>query len=115
MTLKTKSTISFEEDERKILQTASDLILALFREMKHHNTSWAIDHSGGIWHAENEIEDFSAGNFDEQTEDAEIIFKHVLCFPDLKSLPPNADGVPLTRATDFQKNFQKTLDKMNLL
>lgn len=57
MTLKTKSTISFEEDERKILQTASDLILALYREMIHHDASWAIDHAGGVWHAENEIED----------------------------------------------------------
>ena len=58
MTLKTKSTISFEEDERKILQTASDLILALYREMKHHNASFAIDHAGGVWHGEVEIEDF---------------------------------------------------------
>lgn len=42
---------------------------------------------------ENEIEDFSAGNFDEETEDKKIIFKHVLCFPDMKSLPPNVDAM----------------------
>jgi len=42
---------------------------------------------------ENDFEDFSAGNFDEETEDAEIIFKHVLCFPDMKSLPPNVDAM----------------------
>lgn len=42
---------------------------------------------------ENEIDDFSAGNFDEETEDKKIIFKHVLCFPDMKSLPPNVDAM----------------------
>lgn len=41
---------------------------------------------------ENDIEDFSAEDFDKETEDAEIIFKHVLCFPDMKSLPPNVDA-----------------------
>ena len=40
-----------------------------------------------------EIMDVSAENFDEETKDAEIIFKHVLCFPDMKSLPPNVDAM----------------------
>lgn len=53
---------------------------------------------------ENEIEDFSAGNFDEETEDAEIIFKHVLCFPDLKSLPPNVDAMT---AKDLLEEYPK--------
>ena len=38
-------------------------------------------------------EDVSAGNFDEETENKEIIFKHVLVFPDVKSLPPNVDAI----------------------
>lgn len=42
---------------------------------------------------ENDFEDFSAGNFDEETENKEIIFKHILCFPDLKSLPLNVDAL----------------------
>lgn len=41
----------------------------------------------------NGIESFSAENFDGETKDAEIIFKHVLCFPDMKSLPPNVDAM----------------------
>lgn len=40
-----------------------------------------------------EIMDVSAENFDGETKDAEIIFKHVLCFPDMKSLPPNVDAM----------------------
>lgn len=36
----------------------------------------------------------SAANFDEEdNKDAEIVFKHVLCFPDMKSLPPNVDAL----------------------
>ena len=53
---------------------------------------------------ENEIEDFSAGNFDEETKDAEIIFKHVLCFPDMKSLPPNVDALT---AKDLLEEYPK--------
>ena len=41
-----------------------------------------------------EIENVSAANFDEEdNKDAEIVFKHVLCFPDMKSLPPNVDAL----------------------
>lgn len=37
---------------------------------------------------------YSASNFDEEdNKDAEIVFKHVLCFPDAKSLPPNVDAL----------------------
>ena len=36
----------------------------------------------------------SAANFDEEdNKDAEIVFKHVLVFPDEKSLPPNVDAL----------------------
>lgn len=40
-----------------------------------------------------ENDDVSACNFDEETENAKIIFKHILCFPDVKSLPPNVDAI----------------------
>ena len=37
---------------------------------------------------------YSAANFDEEDNKyAEIVFKHVLCFPDMKSLPPNVDAL----------------------
>ena len=36
----------------------------------------------------------SASNFDEKDEkDASIVFKHILCFPDAKSIPPNVDAL----------------------
>jgi len=66
---------------------------------------------------ENGMEDFSAGNFDEETENKKIIFKHVLCFPDMKSLPPNINALTAkdlleqySRAKwiftgDYHKNF----------
>lgn len=38
-------------------------------------------------------DEISAGNFDEETENKKIIFKHVLVFPDVKSLPPNVDAI----------------------
>lgn len=38
-------------------------------------------------------EEISAGNFDEQVKNVKYIFRHVLCFPDLKSLPPNVEAV----------------------
>lgn len=38
--------------------------------------------------------DVSASNFDEEdNEDAEMVFKHVLTFPDEKSIPPNVDAI----------------------
>lgn len=37
---------------------------------------------------------YSAANFDqEDNKDAEIVFKHVLVFPDVKSIPPNVDAI----------------------
>lgn len=53
---------------------------------------------------ENDFENFSAGNFDEETENKEIIFKHVLCFPDMKSLPPNVDAMT---AKDLLEEYTK--------
>lgn len=41
-----------------------------------------------------ETENVSASNFDEEdNKNAEIVFKHILCFPDVKSLPPNVDAM----------------------
>lgn len=39
------------------------------------------------------FDNVSAPNFDEEEKDCEFIFKHILCFPDVKSLPPNVDAV----------------------
>jgi hypothetical protein len=35
---------------------------------------------------------FSAPNFDEEVEDKEVVFRHVLTFPDKKSMPPNVNA-----------------------
>lgn len=36
----------------------------------------------------------SAANFDQKdNKDAEIVFKHILVFPDVKSIPPNVDAI----------------------
>lgn len=45
------------------------------------------------WFIDNEVEDYSAEDFDCDTSDAEIVFKHVLCFPDMKSMPPNVNAM----------------------
>lgn len=50
MTIKmTKPTVSFEEDERKALRTASDIILILKEEMERQHVAFAIDNWGGEW------------------------------------------------------------------
>lgn len=50
---------------------------------------------------------FSAGNFDEEDNKvAEIVFKHVLCFPDVKSLPPNVDALTAKDLLSEFKNAQ---------
>lgn len=79
-------------------------ILAGNHDLPYHSTE-NIDRSAvgilmkssGIYsilnYFEDTDEDVSACNFDEETENAEIIFKHVLCFPDVKSLPPNVDAI----------------------
>ena len=37
---------------------------------------------------------FSASNFDQRdNKAAEVVFKHILVFPDVKSLPPNVDAI----------------------
>lgn len=53
----------------------------------------------------NDCDDFSAENFDGETKDSKIIFKHVLCFPDLKSLPPNVDALT---AKDLLEEYPKS-------
>ena len=53
----TKLTVTFEEDERKTLQAASDIIAVLKEEMERQHCSFAIDNWGGNWDIENEIED----------------------------------------------------------
>ena len=51
--------------------------------------------------------DFSASNFDEEdNKAAEIVFKHVLCFPDVKSLPPNVDALTAKDLLSEFKNAQ---------
>ncbi len=43
----------------------------------------------------------SAGNFDEKdNDDASIVFKHVLCFPDAKSIPQNVDAMTAKELLD---------------
>lgn len=37
--------------------------------------------------------EISAPNFDGKVENKKYIFRHILCFPDLKSLPPNVDAI----------------------
>lgn len=49
--------------------------------------------SDNIYHISKYSDEVSAANFDEETENKEIIFKHILCFPDVKSLPPNVDAI----------------------
>jgi len=49
----------------------------------------------------------SASNFDEEDNKvAEIVFKHVLCFPDVKSLPPNVDALTAKDLLSEFKNAQ---------
>lgn len=51
----------------------------------------------------NEKINYSASNFDEQDNKfAKIVFKHILCFPDLKSLPPNVNALT---AKDLLEEF----------
>lgn len=49
-------------------------------------------------------DEISAGNFDEETENKKIIFKHILVFPDAKSLPPNVDA---TTAKELLSQYDK--------
>lgn len=50
MTVKTtKLAVAFEDDERKILGAASEIIVALKEEMERQHCSFAIDNWGGAW------------------------------------------------------------------
>lgn len=53
----TKLTVTFEEEERRILGIASDIITILKEEMERQHCSFAIDNWGGQWDIDNEIED----------------------------------------------------------
>ena len=74
-------------------------ILAGNHDLPYHNSSNLHKSAIGILlHCEkiNFIQNneyVSAGNFDQETENKDIIFKHILCFPDLKSMPPNVNAV----------------------
>lgn len=54
------------------------------------------------------FENVSAPNFDEEDINCEYMFKHVLCFPDMKSLPPNVDAFTA-------KELLEKFDKCNYL
>ncbi|NLM00810.1 MAG: hypothetical protein GX220_05080 [Treponema sp.] len=44
---------------------------------------------------------YSASNFDESdNKHAEMVFKHTLCFPDMKSIPPNVDAFTAKELTE---------------
>lgn len=44
---------------------------------------------------------YSVANFDEpDNKYADMVFKHVLCFPDMKSLPPNVDAFTAKELTE---------------
>lgn len=44
---------------------------------------------------------FSASNFDERDYTyAKFVFKHILCFPDAKSMPPNVDAITAKELLD---------------
>ena len=45
------------------------------------------------WNTDEKIS-YSASNFDKQDYvNAKFVFKHILCFPDVKSMPPNVDAI----------------------
>jgi len=50
---------------------------------------------------------FSASNFDEQDyKNAKFVFKHVLCFPDVKSIPQNVDAITAKELLDEFPNAE---------
>ena len=85
-------------------------ILAGNHDLPHHNSSNLHKSAIGILlHCEkiNFIQNnefVSAGNFDQETENKDIIFKHILCFPDLKSMPPNVNAVTAEDLLDEYDN-----------
>ena len=85
-------------------------ILAGNHDLQYHNSSNLHKSAIGILlHCEkiNFIQNneyVSVGNFDQETENKEIIFKHILCFPDLKSMPPNVNAVTAEDLLDEYDN-----------
>ena len=85
-------------------------ILAGNHDLQYHNSSNLHKSAIGILlHCEkiNFIQNneyVSAGNFDQETENKDIIFKHILCFPDLKSMPPNVNAVTAEDLLDEYDN-----------
>ena len=85
-------------------------ILAGNHDLPYHNSSNLHKSAIGILlHCEkiNFIQNneyVSAGNFDQETENKDIIFKHILCFPDLKSMPPNVNAVTAEDLLDEYDN-----------
>lgn len=76
-------------------------VLAGNHDLPHHSTE-NIDKSAiGILMNSNNVGEIrvlggniSASNFDEEDDkNAEIVFKHILVFPDMKSIPPMCDGL----------------------
>jgi len=52
------------------------------------------------WNTDEKIR-YSASNFDKwDDENAEMVFKHVLCFPDAKSIPQNVDAMTAKELLD---------------
>lgn len=51
--------------------------------------------------------DISASNFDESDNlNAKFVFKHILCFPDVKSMPPNVDAITAKELLDEFPNAE---------
>lgn len=75
-------------------------ILAGNHDLIYHSTSNINKSAIGIlFNSENIYpisslgDDVSAPNFDEAVENKKFVFRHILCFPNVKSLPPNVDAV----------------------
>lgn len=72
--------------------------------LKNSNNCFPIkEYFEKLYYNSNEKINYSASNFDESDNTfAEVVFKHVLCFPDMKSLPPNVDAIT---AKDLLEEF----------
>lgn len=92
-------------------------VLAGNHDLPYHNSDnigrsaiGVLLQSYNIWYILDSVHDelqenISASNFDESdNRDAKFVFKHILCFPDVKSLPPNVDAVT---AKDLLSMFPK--------
>lgn len=76
-------------------------ILAGNHDLPFHNSENINKSAIGVLMNSNNIgeirvlgEGISGANFDEEDDkDAELVFKHVLVFPDIKSIPPNVNAI----------------------